>query len=221
VAQVGRQRVCPRCKKQRRLGDYPKVKIGRGWFDPYDQVTRNSWCIWCKREAQREYRSKCREKQRETFKQWHERNREELNRKRRERYRTDPEYRQRRLDTEKRKREKRKHDRKAMEKQREYQRLWYHARREQQGHGPPKPRKVFTGDEPVQRLPIAPFRAWLQKLYAEFEDWGMVAEVTGISERQLLRYRGENEWVELEIADRALTSEGSMLLWDLWPELAE
>ena len=66
------------------------------------------------------------------------------------------------------------------------------------------------------RLPVEPFRSWLEKRLAHYGSPKILAAVTGMNERQLHRVMsGESKKVALDTVDRALTYERSTALWEL------
>lgn len=66
------------------------------------------------------------------------------------------------------------------------------------------------------RLPIGPFREWMRERLAFYNgEPGMLAQATGLPERQVYRVLNEGESVALDTVDRALINEGSTPLWAL------
>jgi hypothetical protein len=89
-------------------------------------------------------------------------------------------------------------------------------------------RKRAQVDSPSDReyagyLPAAPFIAWLDSAYKRFDGpWELFCEALGISERNVARMRsGEQTLISFDTVDRAVTNEGTTLLWDVYPHLAE
>jgi hypothetical protein len=100
---------------------------------------------------------------------------------------------------------------------------------------PPEPERPSDLTRPPEheRLPIAPFRAWVGKLVQREQRrardthsiydgaFAVVAERLGFSERRLYALMREQDHISLAIADRALLESGeAVFLWDLWPHLA-
>ena len=65
------------------------------------------------------------------------------------------------------------------------------------------------------RLPIGPFRKWMEGRVAYYGEVGLVAQATGMAERQVYRVLHEGESVALDTVDRALITEGTTPLWAL------
>ena len=65
------------------------------------------------------------------------------------------------------------------------------------------------------RLPIGPFRKWMEGRVAYYGEVGLVAQATGLPERQVYRVLHEGESVALDTVDRALITEGTTPLWAL------
>ena len=74
----------------------------------------------------------------------------------------------------------------------------------------------------VSRLPVEPFVLWLKETiprYGNQEEFCATAEIGTRRVNELLS--GRQTRVSLELVDRALTREGSSMLWELYPELYE
>lgn len=86
-------------------------------------------------------------------------------------------------------------------------------------------RKQQTATAPVDRehgtlLPIGPFRDWLDRRLTMGEyDLGSLAAALGVSDRRLYAWMHVNQRVHIDVVDRALLTEGSVMLRDLYPEL--
>ena len=72
----------------------------------------------------------------------------------------------------------------------------------------------------VNRLPIKPFQSWVEDRLTKYESITEFCEATEMHERRVYDLlRGRQNTVELETVDRALTREGSTMLWELYPDL--
>lgn len=66
------------------------------------------------------------------------------------------------------------------------------------------------------RLPIGPFRDWMERKLAYYEgSVELLAQATGLPDRQVRRVLREADSVALDTVDRALINEGSTPLWAL------
>jgi hypothetical protein len=66
----------------------------------------------------------------------------------------------------------------------------------------------------MPRLPIAPFRAWLESRLTQC-DALTLSERLGVSERTLKRWRVDLDDLDADYVDDILTREGSTALWEL------
>lgn len=117
----------------------------------------------------------------------------------------------------------------------EYERIYKEAQRRRAGVRERPYVTASRAPDVAQRdnvhLPREPFVRWLEKLQPRYESIGVFAEALGLDESLLRRVlrgwgvrRGERvpkPYVSLDTVDRALTSEGSTLLWELYPALYE
>lgn len=82
-----------------------------------------------------------------------------------------------------------------------------------------KPKGIPSpGNEPAGggRLPVGPFRRWLEGRLEYYDGSKKVlADATGLDERQIYRLLNEGDKVALDTVDRALTNERSTFLWQL------
>lgn len=66
------------------------------------------------------------------------------------------------------------------------------------------------------KLPVGPFRAWLEGRLAYYGDsTELLGIVTGLGDRQIRRILRENKTISLDLVDRALIKEGTTPLWAL------
>lgn len=65
------------------------------------------------------------------------------------------------------------------------------------------------------RLPIGPFRDWLNERLEHYGSLEVLAQATGVDPRQIRRCLHESQKVSLDLLDKALISEGSTPLWAL------
>lgn len=66
------------------------------------------------------------------------------------------------------------------------------------------------------RLPIGPFRDWMERKLAYYEgSVELLAQATGLPDRQVRRVLREADSVALDTVDRALIKEGTTPLWAL------
>src|SRR6266498_971063 len=83
-----------------------------------------------------------------------------------------------------------------------------------------------TRGHPIGELPLEPFRAWAERrihMHGGIKAW---SRRIGMEETNLARYihpyiNGAYQGMTLSVADKIVTRDGSALLWDIWPELAE
>lgn len=214
-------RICPKCSEAKPSSEYSTFKNGK----PQGR------CLACRREYDRA---------------WRERNRERVrgyDRRYRESLRTDPErasdVRARNVEackryrkTEKgqaasaRYRKRLRNDPVRWAAYMEAKRLAYHLRRERAGgrRNRLSPDRVVMPAVLQERLPVEPFRAWVEAKVLEYGSLGSLVSACSFGNhetvaRGLYRVRYGNKHVALDFADMCLTNEGSTLLWELWPEL--
>ena len=65
------------------------------------------------------------------------------------------------------------------------------------------------------RLPIEPFRKWMERKLDYYGGVELLAQATGLPDRQVRRVLREADSVALDTVDRALINEGSTPLWAL------
>lgn len=66
------------------------------------------------------------------------------------------------------------------------------------------------------RLPIEPFRAWLEERLEHYDNCiEDLSRAIDVDSRQLRRLLRESTWVALDTVDRAVLTEGSTSLWAL------
>lgn len=73
-------------------------------------------------------------------------------------------------------------------------------------------------DSGMERLPAGPFRDWLLKRLEVYGSTGQLAAACGLIERRVYGVlSGRQEFVSLDVVDRALVHEGSTHLDELYP----
>ena len=65
------------------------------------------------------------------------------------------------------------------------------------------------------RLPVGPFREWMERKLDYYGEVALLAQATGLDDRQVRRVLREADTVALDTVDRALINEGSTPLWAL------
>lgn len=79
--------------------------------------------------------------------------------------------------------------------------------------------KFAVDRERVRLLPAEPFRRWLLDRLPNYETYVVMAKSMGIAPRIVFRLLQQNgKQVSLDTVDRALVSEGSMSLSELYPD---
>jgi hypothetical protein len=112
-------------------------------------------------------------------------------------------------------------DAEYMERKREYQRIMKEAQRRRAGVEPRtwgSRANRRPDSEPVQRLPVGPFRSWLVVRRQRFDTLRDLSMALGVEESLLGHVlAGRKTHVLLDTVDRALTRDGSTFLWELYP----
>ena len=74
---------------------------------------------------------------------------------------------------------------------------------------------------PMNRLPAQPFRDWLNdEALPRYDSLREFCEATGLQERRIYDVvNGRQKKVSLDYVDKAVTRDGSVFLWELYPEL--
>lgn len=65
------------------------------------------------------------------------------------------------------------------------------------------------------RLPVGPFRKWMEMKLEYYGGVELLAQATGLADRQVRRVLREADTVALDTVDRALINEGTTPLWAL------
>jgi hypothetical protein len=107
-----------------------------------------------------------------------------------------------------------------VERRREYNRFWAEGRRRRAGV---QPRPLFAARAPdheqTPKLPVEPFRLWLERLLPRYGSLRNMAEALRVDESLLGHtLAGRKKYVLLTTVDKALTNEGNTLWWELYPD---
>jgi hypothetical protein len=219
-------KVCSGCFRWLEYFEYPNIDKTTG--------RPKGLCYSCKREYEAEWREARREEQRA------------YSRELRQKHLADPLLRELLLERERKSRQRRtaeqkrryarqhyyriKQDPKKYAEYLEMRRLQGHMRRERAGKKrvpsrgvkqlkfPQSGKPIFAPND-KEKFPIGPISEWVEEKVKQVGSKYELAKICGVDEKQIRRIaeRGGDE-VSFALVDQMLTAEGSIFIWDLYPD---